>query len=85
MDHIDMQVLSLHSTQRRNAVWDNLGICSRNCPTEDSRQCTHKNWFAMPAGNHIWDMQAGTLLDLLLSMRCMQRLLRFRMGMPQAA
>ena len=35
MGHIDMQVLSFHNTQRRNAVWDNLGICSRNCPTED--------------------------------------------------
>ena len=40
-----------------------------------SRLCTYKNWFARPAGRH-----ARSLLDLPLSLRCMQRLLRFRMG-----
>ena len=75
MDHIDIQVLSSHLRQHRDAVWDNLDICPRTCPTEDSRLCTYKNWFARPAGHN-----ARSLLDLPLSMRCMQRLMRFRMG-----
>ena len=73
--HIDLQVLSSHLRQRRDAVWDNLDICPRTCPTEKSRLCTYKNWFARPAGRH-----ARSLLDLPLSRRCMQRMLRFRMG-----
>ena len=78
MDHIDIQVLFSHLGQRREAVWDDLDICPRTCPTEDSRPCTYnKNWFARPGGRH-----ARSLLDLPLSMHCMrmQRLLRFRMG-----
>ena len=75
MDHVDVQVLSSHLRRRRNAVWDHLDICSRTCPTEKSRLCTYKNWFPRPAGRH-----GRSLLDLSLSMRCMQRLLRFRMG-----
>ena len=69
------QVLSSHLGQRRDVVWDNLDICLRTCPTEDSRLCSYNNWFARPAGHH-----AGSLRDLPLSMCCMQRLLRFRMG-----
>ena len=75
MDHVDIQALSSHLRQRRDTVWDNLDICPRTCPTEDSRLCTYKNWFARPADRH-----ARSLLNLPLSMRCMQRLLRFRMG-----
>ena len=75
MIHIDVQVLSEHLRQRRDAIWDNLDICPRTCPTRDSRMCTYKNWFARPA-----DRNARSLLDLLLSMRCMHRFLRFRMG-----
>ena len=52
-----------------------LDICPRTCPTEDSRLCTYKDWFVRPAGRY-----ARSLLDLPLSMRCMQRLLRFRMS-----
>ena len=70
-----MQVLSSHLRQRRDVVWDNLDICPRTCPTKDSRLCTYKNWFARPA-----DCYARSFLDLPLSMRCMQRLLRFRLG-----
>ena len=61
--------------QRRDVVWDILDICSRTCPTEDLHLCTYKNWFARPAERH-----ARSLLDLPLSTRCMQRLLRFRVG-----
>ena len=75
MDHIDVQVLSFHLTQRRDAVWKNLDNCPRTCPTEDSRLCTYKNWCARPA-----DRRTRSLLNLPLSMRCMQRLPRFRMG-----
>ena len=59
----------------RDAVWDNLDICPWTSPTEDSCLCTYKNWFARPAGCH-----DRSFLDLPLSMRSMQRLLRFRMG-----
>ena len=52
MDHIDIQVLFSHLRQRRDAVWDNLNICPRTCPIEDSHLCTYKNWFARPAGRH---------------------------------
>ena len=72
MDHIDVQVLSSHLRQRREAVWGNLDICPRTCHTEDSCVCTYTYWFARPAGRH-----ARSLLDLPLSMRCMQC---FRMG-----
>ena len=75
LDHIDIQVLSSHLRQRWDAVWDDLDICPRTCPTEDSRLCTYKNWFARPLGRH-----ARSHLDLPLSTRCMQRLLRFRMA-----
>ena len=37
--------------------------------------CTYKIWFARPA-----DRNARSVLDLALSMRCMHRFLRFRMG-----
>ena len=43
MDHIDIQVLSFHLRQCWDAVWDDLDICPRTCPTEDSRLCTYKN------------------------------------------
>ena len=52
-----------------------LDICPRTCPTEKSRLCTYKNWFARPAGRH-----SRSLLDLPLSVRCTQCMLRFRMG-----
>ena len=75
MDQIDIQVLSSHLGQRRDAGWDNLDNCPRTCPTEDLCLCSCRVWFARPAGRH-----ARSLLDLPLSMRSMQRLLRFRMG-----
>ena len=79
MDHVEVQVLSSHLRQHQNAVWDNLDNCpiglARTCPTEASRLCTYKNWFARPA-----DCHARSLLDLPLSLHCMQRLLCFRMG-----
>ena len=75
MDHINIQVMSSHLRQRRDSVWGNLDICPKTCPTENSRLCAYRNWFARPAGRH-----ARSLLDLPLSMRCMQRLLPFRMG-----
>ena len=52
-----------------------LVSCPRTCPAEDSHLCINNNWFARPAGCH-----GSSLLDLPLSMRCMQRLLRFRTG-----
>ena len=78
--YIDIQAWSFHLRQRKDAVWDNLHTCLRTCHTEDSRLCTYKNWIARPPGRH-----ARSLLDLPLSMRCMQRLLRFKKGLSQAA
>ena len=52
MVHIDVQVLSFHLRQRRDAIWDDMDICPRTCPTRDSCMCTYKNWFARPAGRH---------------------------------
>ena len=54
MDHhdVDLQVLSSHLRQRKDAVWECLNICPRTCPTEKSRLCTYKSWFARPAGRH---------------------------------
>ena len=75
MNHADIQILSFHLRQSANAVWDHLDICPRTCPTEKSRLCTYKNWFGRSAGCH-----ARSLLDLPLSLRCMLRLLCFRMG-----
>ena len=75
MVHIDVQVLSAHLRQRRDAIWETLDICPGTCPTRDSRMCTYKNWFARPAIRN-----ARSLLDLPLYMRCMHRFLRFRMG-----
>ena len=72
---IRLQVLSSHLTQHRDAVWENLGICPRIGSTEESRLCTYKNCLGKPAGGH-----ARSLPVLPLSMRCMQRLLRFGMG-----
>ena len=43
MDHADIQVSSSHLRQRRDAVWYNLDICPRTCPTKNSRLCTYKN------------------------------------------
>ena len=46
-----------HLRQRWDAVWDGLDTCPRTCPTEDSRLCRYKNWFARPAGRllgHFW-------------------------------
>ena len=40
MVHIDVQILSSHLRQRRDAIWENLDICPRTCPTRDSRMCT---------------------------------------------
>ena len=75
MVHTGIQVLSAHLRQRRDAVWENVDICPRTCPTRDSRMRTFKNWFARPA-----DRNARSFLDLPLSVRCMHRFLRFRMG-----
>ena len=35
MDQINIQVLSSHLRQRRDAGWDNLDNCPRTCPSED--------------------------------------------------
>ena len=40
MVHIDIQVLSAHLRQRKDAVWENLDNRPRTCPTRDSRMCT---------------------------------------------
>jgi hypothetical protein len=45
------------------------------CPIEDSSLCTYKKWFAGHEARN-----ARSLLDLALSMRCMQH---FRMGCPE--
>ena len=42
MVQIDVQALSSHLRQRRDAVWENLDICSRICRIRDSRMCTQK-------------------------------------------
>ena len=80
MDHhdVDLQVLSSHLRQRKDAVWECLNICPRTCPTEKSRLCTYKNWFPRPAGRHGRSLSLEDLWTFLCA--CMQRLLRFRMG-----
>ena len=75
LDHILISALSLMLAQGRDAVWDDLDICPRSCPSLNARLCTNAQWFARPLGRH-----ARSLLDLPLSRRCMQRFLRFRMG-----
>ena len=35
MVSIDVQVWSSHLRQRRDAIWDDLDICPRTCPTRD--------------------------------------------------
>ena len=80
MIHIDVHVLSAHLRQRRYAIWKNLDICPRTCPTRDSRMCTYEVWAARSA-----DCNARSLLDLPLSVRCMHRFLRFEMGCHKLA
>ena len=72
---IDMTALRQLITQRYNAVWDGLDLCTRTCPSARARLCTHAAWFAWPPRKH-----ARSLLDCPLCPGCMQFLLRFRIG-----
>ena len=42
MVHVDVQVLFSHLRHCKGAIWVNLDICPRTCPTRDSPMCTYK-------------------------------------------
>ena len=75
LDHIDISMLSLMLAQCRNAVWDGLDICPKTCPSLNAKSSTFATWFARHAEKH-----ARSLLDLVVSWRCTQRFLHFKMG-----
>ena len=59
---VDITALRALLTQRRDAVWQNLDICPKTCPTTGACRCTYFAWFARPPGRH-----ARSLLDLPVS------------------
>ena len=72
---IDPSTFSQLLSQRQAAVWKDLDFCPRTCPSAKARLCTYAAWFARPPGQLY-----RSLLNLPLSMRCLHRLFRFRMG-----
>jgi len=58
------------------AKWQNLSVNPRTCPRDAMpRLCTYNAWFARPATTH-----RKTIFRLALSHKCVQALLRFRLG-----
>lgn len=57
------------------AVWQDLPDSPRTCPSEGASLCTYKAWVARPNTAHL-----RTLFRLAMSNRCVEALLRFRLG-----
>ena len=70
MDQIDVQVLSSHLRQRRDAVWDSLDICPRTCPTH---VCAHSRTgmlgLQVPMLGHFWTCPFPALHALLAALQ----------------
>lgn len=75
LDIIDMSKVKQLLAKRQTDVWQHLDFCPRTCPSSKARLCTYACWFAQLSG-----LKRQSLLNLPLSMRCMHRFLRFRMG-----
>lgn len=72
---IDLPKVKQLLSQRQASAWLNLDYCPRTCPSHKARLCTYASWFARPP-----TVPRRSLLNLPLSMRCLHRFLRFRMG-----
>ena len=58
------------------ATWQGLSVNPRTCPRDNMpRLCTYNAWFARPAVTH-----RKVIFRLPLSNKCVQSLLRFRLG-----
>lgn len=57
------------------AVWQNLHICPRTCPSNNARLCTYKAWCARPDS-----CSRKSYVNLSLSASCLRKVLKFRMG-----
>ncbi len=75
LDFIDMGKVKQLLARRQTAIWQQLDFCPRTCPSSKARLCTYACWFDQLPG-----LQRQPLLSLPLSVRCMHRFLRFRMG-----
>jgi len=75
MDSLDLSLVTQLLQRRTGAVWQGLDYCPRTCPSAKARLCTYNAWFARLPGK-----SASAILGLPVSVRCMQRFLRFRMG-----
>ena len=75
MDTLDLSRVLQLLHRRSEVVWHALDYCPRTCPSAKARLCTYQAWFARLPGK-----SAAAILSLPLSVRCLQRFLRFRMG-----
>ena len=75
MDILDVSRIQQLIDRQHQAVWQDLDYCPRTCPSTKSRLCTYQAWFARLSGR-----SGPSIVSLPLSVRCLQRFIRFRTG-----